>query len=53
MAAREIGLRPDQTEDVRNLKNQRVDDIAKVVTAGQRFEMVKAEVSATNGETFA
>lgn len=52
MAARDLGLRPDQLEDVRNLKGQRVEEIANAVTSGKRFEKVKAEVSATNGETF-
>jgi hypothetical protein len=51
MAAREISLRPDQIEDVRNLKNLRVEEIARVVTSGHRFEKVKAEVTAANDET--
>jgi hypothetical protein len=52
MAARDLRLRPDQLEDVRNLKGQRVEEIAKSVTSGKRFEKVKTDVSATNGETF-
>jgi hypothetical protein len=52
MAARDLGLRPDQSEDVRTLKALRVEEIDKVVTSGKRFEKVKVEVQATNGDTF-
>jgi hypothetical protein len=52
MSARDLRLRPDQLEDVRNLKGLRVEEIAKSVTGGKRYEKVKADVSATNGETF-
>lgn len=52
MAARELRLRPDQVDDVRAIKRQRVEEIARAVTTGKRFERVKAEVEATNGDTF-
>jgi hypothetical protein len=53
MAARDLGLRADQLEDVRSLKGLRVEEIAKTVTSGQRFEKIKIAVQATNGDTFA
>lgn len=52
MSARDLGLRPDQKEDVSWLKGQRVDEIAKLVTSGERFEKVKGQVSAANTDTF-
>jgi len=52
MAARDLGLRADQLDDVHNLKGLRVEEIAKHVTSGERFERVKTKVAATNGETF-
>jgi hypothetical protein len=52
MASRDLGLRADQVEDVQNLKGLRVEDIAKHVTSGERFERVKAKVAATNDDTF-
>jgi len=52
MAARDLGLRDEQLEDVANLKGERVLEIAKHVTSGERFEKVKERVTATNGETF-
>jgi hypothetical protein len=52
MAARDLALRADQLEDVQNLKGLRVEEIAKHVTSGERFEKVKDKVSATNGDTF-
>jgi hypothetical protein len=52
MAARDLGLRPDQLEDVHTLKALRVEEIAATVTSGKRFEKVKTEVQATNGDTF-
>ena len=52
MAARDLGLRPEQVEDVTNLKGLRVQEIAKHVTSGDRFEKVKERVTATNGDTF-
>jgi hypothetical protein len=52
MSARDLGLRPDQVEDVFNLKALRVEEIEKAVTSGKRFERVKGEVEAANGETF-
>jgi hypothetical protein len=52
MAARDLGLRPDQVEDVRTLKALRVEEIASEVASGKRFEKVKAEVQATNGDTY-
>jgi hypothetical protein len=52
MAARDLGLRPDQVDDARAIKVQRVEEIAKVVTSGKRFEKVKADVETTNGDTF-
>ena len=52
MAARDLGLRPDQVEDVQNVKAVRVEEIEKAVTSGKRFEKVKGEVEATNGDTF-
>jgi hypothetical protein len=52
MAARDLGLRPDQMEDVHTLKALRVEEIAATVTSGKRFEKLKTEVQATNGDTF-
>ena len=52
MAARDLGLRADQMEDVRTLKTLRVEEIDKAVTSGKRFEKVKVEVQATNGDTY-
>lgn len=52
MSARDLGLRPDQKEDVSWLKGQRVDEIAKLVTSGERFEKVKGQVAAANTDTF-
>ena len=52
MAARDLGLRSDQLEDVGSLKALRVEEIARVVTSGKRFEKVKQEVQATNGDTY-
>jgi len=52
MAARDLGLRPDQLEDVRTLKALRVEEIATEVISGKRFEKIKTEVQATNGDTF-
>src|SRR5262249_14485616 len=52
MAARDLGLRADQKEDVSTLKVLRVEEIDKVVTSGKRFEKVKLEVQAANGDTF-
>lgn len=52
MAARDLGLRADQLEDVGTLKALRVEEIAKVVTSGKRFEKVKQEVQAANGDTY-
>jgi hypothetical protein len=52
MAARDLGLRPDQIEDVSSLKSLRVEEIAKLVTSGERFEKVKPKVEAANGDTY-
>lgn len=52
MAARDLGLRSDQLEDLQNLKGLRVEEITKHVVSGERYEKVKAKVTATNGETF-
>ena len=52
MAARDLGLRADQVEDVRHLKVQRVEAIDQAVTSGKRFERIKVEVQATNGDTY-
>lgn len=52
MAAKDLGLRADQLEDVTSIKGQRVEDIAKLVTSGERFEKVKTKVVATNGDTY-
>jgi hypothetical protein len=51
MAARDLGLRADQLDDVHNLKGLRVEEIARHVTSGERFERVKGKVAATNGDT--
>lgn len=39
-------------EDVRGLKVQRVEAIDQAVTSGKRFERIKLEVQATNGDTY-
>jgi hypothetical protein len=52
MAARDLGLRPDQVEDVQNVKAVRVEEIEKAVTSGKRFEKLKGEVETANGDTF-
>jgi len=52
MAARDLGLREDQLEDVTNLKGLRVEEISKHVTSGDRYAKIKDRVSATNGETY-
>jgi hypothetical protein len=52
MAARDLRLRPDQMEDVRTLKALRVEEIATEVASGKRFEKIKTEVRATNGDTY-
>jgi hypothetical protein len=52
MAARDLGLRSDQVEDVRNLKVLRVEAIDQTVTSGKRFEKIKLEVQVTNGDTY-
>ncbi|HEX3148409.1 MAG TPA: hypothetical protein VHR66_10020 [Gemmataceae bacterium] len=52
MAARDLALQPDQIEDVHSLQALRVEEIAKIVTSGQRFEKIKAAVEATNNDTF-
>jgi hypothetical protein len=52
MAARDIGLRDEQMEDVTNLKGLRVEEISKHVTSGDRYAKIKDRVSATNGETY-
>src|SRR5205814_2168712 len=52
MAAKDVGLRGDQLEDVTSIKGQRVEDIAKLVTSGERFEKVKTKVESTNGDTY-
>jgi hypothetical protein len=52
MAARDLGLRRDQLDDVHSLKAQRIEEIDKSVTSGKRFEKIKTDVQATNGDTF-
>jgi|GEM_PF-3381301 len=52
MAARDLGLREDQLEDMTNLKGLRVDEIAKAVTSGKRYAKIKDRVAVTNGDTF-
>jgi hypothetical protein len=52
MAAKDLGLGTDQLEDVTSIKGQRVEEIAKLVTSGERFEKVKKQVEAANGEAF-
>lgn len=52
MAAKDLGLGTDQLEDVTSIKGQRVEEIAKLVTSGERFEKVKKQVEAANGDTF-
>ncbi len=52
LAAGDLGLRPDQLEDVTSIKGQRVEEIAKLVTSGERFEKVKTKVQATIGDTY-
>ncbi|HJZ93170.1 MAG TPA: hypothetical protein VKE40_19995 [Gemmataceae bacterium] len=52
MAARELQLRPDQSEDLDNIKASRVEGILKAVTSAERFQKVKTKVEATNGDTF-
>lgn len=52
MAARELQLRADQSEDLTNIKATRVEEILKAVTSAERFEKVKTKVEATNGDTF-
>jgi hypothetical protein len=52
MAARDLQLRPDQAEDLTNIKATRVEEILKAVTSAERFEKVKTKVEATNGDTF-
>jgi len=52
MAAKDLGLRADQAEDVDNIKWARVEDILKAVTSGERFEKVKTKVDAANTDTF-
>jgi hypothetical protein len=51
-AVRELGLRPDQLEDVDSIRFDRIDQIAKLVTSGERFDKVKPMVEAANGDTF-
>jgi hypothetical protein len=52
MSAKDLGLRADQVEDVTSLKGLRVEEIAKLVTSGERFDKVKPKVEATNGDTY-
>jgi hypothetical protein len=52
LAAKDLGLSGDQLEDVMSIRGQRVEEIAKLVTSGERFEMVKKKVEATNGDSF-
>src|SRR5262245_9688716 len=52
MSAKDVGLRPDQLQDVTSLKGLRVEEIAKLVTSGERFEKVKPKVEAANGDTY-
>jgi hypothetical protein len=52
MAARDLRLRPDQVEDVSNLKGLRIEEIARHVTSGERYAKIKDRVATTNGETF-
>lgn len=52
MAARDLGLRTDQLEDVSSIKGQRVEELARLVTSGERFDKVKTKVASTNGDTY-
>ena len=42
VAAGDLGLRADQKDDVHTLKSLRVEEIAKHVTSGDRFEKIKS-----------
>lgn len=53
IATRDLGLRPEQLDDVDSIRGDRVDEIAKLVTSGERFDKVKSKVELANGETFA
>ena len=53
MAARDLGLRPDQVEDARNLKALRVEEIAEGGHVRQAVREGEAATSRpTNGDTF-
>jgi hypothetical protein len=52
MAARQLGLCADQLEDVTSIKGQRVEEIAKLVTSGERFDKVKPKVESANTDTY-
>jgi hypothetical protein len=52
MAARDLGLLPDQLDDVATIKGERVEAIVKLVTSGERFDQVKPKVEAANGDTY-
>ena len=52
MVAKDLGLRPDQLEDVKSIRGVRVEEIAKLVTSGERFDAVKTKVEKANVDTF-
>ncbi|MSR55560.1 MAG: hypothetical protein EXS09_20100 [Gemmataceae bacterium] len=52
MIGKDLGLRTDQLDDVKSIRGMRVEEIAKLVTAGERFDKVKPKVDATNGDSF-
>ncbi len=51
-AGRQLGLRPDQDDEVTELKFARVDEVAKLVTSGDRYATVRTKVTAANSDTY-